>query len=150
MKIYFAGAIRGGREDMALYLEMVELLRPYGAVLTEHIADEQLTSLGESEDDRAIHDRDLAWLKEADCLVAEVTTPSLGVGFEIGKATEWGLRVLCLFRPISGRALSALIAGSSRVTVREYQSAVEVAEIFKDFFLDQTNELEVSRRAICS
>ena len=145
MKIYFAGAIRGGREDVALYLEMVELLRPYGAVLTEHIADEQLTSLGESEDDRAIHDRDLAWLKEADCLVAEVNTPSLGVGFEIGKATEWGLRVLCLFRPSSGRALSALIAGSNRVTVREYQSTAEVAEIFKDFFLDQTNELEESR-----
>ena len=145
MKIYFAGAIRGGREDVALYLEMVELLRPYGAVLTEHIADEQLTSLGESEDDRAIHDRDLAWLKEADCLVAEVTTPSLGVGFEIGKANEWGLRVLCLFRPSSGRALSALIAGSNRVTVREYQSTAEVPEIFKDFFLDQTNELEESR-----
>lgn len=135
MKIYFAGAIRGGREDVALYLEMVELLRPYGTVLTEHIADEQLTSLGESEDDRAIHDRDLAWLKEADCLVAEVTTPSLGVGFEIGKAIEWGLRVLCLFRPSSGRALSALIAGSSRVTVREYQSTADVAEIFEDFFL---------------
>ena len=66
-----------------------------GTVLTEHIADEQLTSLGESMDDPTIHDRDLAWLKEADCLVAEVTTPSLGVGFEIGKATEWGLRVLC-------------------------------------------------------
>ena len=135
MKIYFVGAIRGGREDVALYLEMVELLRPYGTVLTEHIADEQLTSLGESEDDRAIHDRDLAWLKEADCLVAEVTTPSLGVGFEIGKAIEWGLRVLCLFRPSSGRALSALIAGSSRVTVREYQSTADVAEIFEDFFL---------------
>jgi hypothetical protein len=140
MKIYFAGAIRGGREDVSLYLEMVELLRPYGAVLTEHIADDQLTSLGESEDDRAIHDRDLAWLKEADCLVAEVTTPSLGVGFEIAKATEWGLRVLCLFRPSAGNALSALIAGSGRVTVHEYQSAVEVAEIFEDFFLAPETE----------
>ena len=75
MKIYFAGAIRGGRDDVALYLELVELLRPYGTVLTEHVADEQLTSLGESMDDRAIHNRDLTWLKEADCLVAEVTTP---------------------------------------------------------------------------
>lgn len=140
MKIYFAGAIRGGREDVALYLKMVELLKPYGAVLTEHVADEQLTSLGEANDDRAIHDRDLAWLKEADCLVAEVTTPSLGVGFEIGKATEWALRVLCLFRPSSGRALSALIAGSDRVTVREYQSAGEVAEIFEDFFLTLETE----------
>ena len=134
MKIYFAGAIRGGRDDVALYLELVELLRPYGKVLTEHVVDEQLTSLGESMDDRAIHDRDLAWLKEADCLVAEVTTPSLGVGFEIGKATEWGLRVLCLLRPNSGRALSALIAGSDRVTVREYQDASQTKRIFDEFF----------------
>jgi hypothetical protein len=134
MKIYFAGAIRGGREDVVLYLELVELLQAYGTVLTEHIADEHLTSLGESMDDRAIHDRDLAWLKQADCLVAEVTTPSLGVGFEIGKATEWGLRVLCLFRPNSGRALSALIAGSDRVTVREYQDAGQVKQIFFEFF----------------
>ena len=133
MKIYFAGAIRGGRDDVALYLELVELLRPYGTVLTEHVADEQLTSRGESMDDRAIHDRDLTWLKEADCLVAEVTTPSLGVGFEIGKATEWGLRVLCLFRPNSGRALSALIAGSDRVTVREYQDASQTKRICDEF-----------------
>ena len=134
MKIYFAGAIRGGREDVALYLELVELLKAYGTVLTEHVADEHLTSLGESTDDRMIHDRDLAWLREADCLVAEVTTPSLGVGFEIAKATEWGLRVLCLFRPDSGGALSALIAGSDRVTVREYQTPDEAKQIFERFF----------------
>ena len=59
MKIYCAGAIRGGRADVALYLELVELLEDYGTVLTEHVADEQLTSFGESTDDRMIHDRDL-------------------------------------------------------------------------------------------
>ena len=141
MKIYFAGAIRGGREDVTLYLELVELLRTYGTVLTEHVADKQVTEFGESMDDCAIHDRDLAWLKEADCLVAEVTTPSLGVGFEIGKATEWGLRILCLFRPSAGRALSALIAGSDRVAVREYKSAADVEAIFDDFFLNPATEL---------
>ena len=134
MKIYFAGAIRGGGEDVALYLELVELLQAHGTVLTEHVADEQLRSDGEALDDRTIHDRDLAWLKEADCLVAEVTTPSLGVGFEIAKATERGLRVLCLFRPDSGRILSALIAGSDRLTVREYQSPADVQEIFEQYF----------------
>jgi len=134
MKIYFAGAIRGGREDAALYLELVKLLRPFGTVLTEHIADKELTSLGEPMDDRAIHNRDLAWLREADCLVAEVTTPSLGVGFEIGKATEWGLRTLCLFRPGPGRALSALIAGNDLLTVREYQEPGQATKIFDDFF----------------
>jgi hypothetical protein len=85
-------------------------------------------------DNCAIHVRDLAWLKEADCLVAEVTTPSLGVGFEIGKATEWGLWILCLFRPSSGRVLSALIAGNDQLTVREYQNPGQAKKIFEDFF----------------
>jgi nucleoside 2-deoxyribosyltransferase len=141
MKIYFAGAIRGGREDAALYLELVELLKTYGTVLTEHVADAELTSLGELTDDRAIHDRDLAWLKEADCLVAEVTTPSLGVGFEIGAASEWGTPILCLFRPSAGRTLSALIAGSDRITVSEYQTALEAEEAFNHFFAKSVVEL---------
>jgi hypothetical protein len=134
MKIYFAGAIRGGREDATLYLEIVNLLRAYGEVLTEHVAAADLSVLGESKDDRWIHDRDLAWLREADCLVAEVTTPSLGVGFEIAKATEWGKWTLCLSRPSAGRALSALIAGSERVTVREYQDPADLRKIFDEFF----------------
>ena len=134
MKIYFAGAIRGGRDDATLYLEIVKVLRAFGEVLTEHVAAADLSVLGESKDDRWIHDRDLGWLSEADCLVAEVTTPSLGVGFEIAKATEWGKRVLCLFRPSAGRALSALIAGSERVTVREYRDPADLPEIFDEFF----------------
>jgi hypothetical protein len=134
MKIYFAGAIRGGRDDATLYLEIMKLLRAYGEVLTEHVAAPDLSVLGESRDDRWIHDRDLAWLRDADCLVAEVTTPSLGVGFEIAKATEWGKRVLCLYRPSAGRALSALIAGSERVTVREYQTTADLRKIFDEFF----------------
>lgn len=134
MNIYFAGSIRGGREDRALYLEMIEQLRAYGHVLTEHIGDAELTALGETGDDRAIHDRDLSWLKESEYVVAEVTTPSLGVGYELGKATEWSKRILCLFRAGENRALSAMIAGSDRITVREYKSAAEAREIFDQFF----------------
>lgn len=134
MKIYFAGSIRGGREDAALYHEIVELLRIYGEVLTEHVADAELGVLGQDIGDQKIHDRDLAWLKESDYLVAEVTTPSLGVGYEIGKATEWGKPVLCLYRPVAGRSLSAMIAGSSAVTVREYQSSAQLTGIFDNYF----------------
>ena len=134
MKIYFAGAIRGGRDDVALYFEIIELLGEYGQVLTEHVGNPELTGVGEVNDDREIHNRDLAWLREAEYLVAEVTVPSLGVGYEIGKATEWGTPVLCLYRHQSGRALSAMIAGSPGVTVREYQRSEELREAFDDFF----------------
>jgi 2'-deoxynucleoside 5'-phosphate N-hydrolase len=134
MKIYFAGAIRGGREDVALYFEIIELLGQYGQVLTEHVGNPELTGAGEVDDDRGIHDRDLAWLKEAEYLVAEVTTPSLGVGYEIGKSTEWGKPTLCLYRPREGRALSAMIAGCPGVVVREYHSREELRKAFDDFF----------------
>jgi len=133
MKIYFAGAIRGGRQDAALYHEIVRLLRKHGEVLTEHVVDSTLGVLGQDIGDQRIHDRDLEWLRVSDYLVAEVTTPSLGVGYEIARATEWGKRVLCLYRPENGRSLSAMIAGCSAVTVREYREPAELKDIFEEF-----------------
>lgn len=134
MKIYFAGAIRGGRDDWTHYRDIVKMLREFGEIFTEHIAEQELSVLGEDLADREIYERDLAWLKVSDCLVAEVTTPSLGVGYEIGKATGWGKPVLCLFRPDNGRQLSAMIAGSDGVIVREYKSLSELTTIFTGFF----------------
>jgi 2'-deoxynucleoside 5'-phosphate N-hydrolase len=133
MRIYFAGAIRGGRQDAALYHEIVRQLSQYGEVLTEHVADTELGVLGQDIGDRKIHGRDLDWLKSSDYLVAEVTTPSLGVGYEIGKATEWGKPVLCLYRPAEGRSLSAMIAGSDAVTLKHYESPAELKLIFEQY-----------------
>lgn len=141
MTIYFAGAIRAGRDDWALYRAIVQRLREYGEVLTEHVAAERLTAAGEPMNDRAIHDRDLQWLRRADVLVAEVTTPSLGVGYEVGKATLWSKPVLCLFRPDSGRALSGMIAGCADVITREYRAVEELDEIFPAFFLRVTERI---------
>jgi 2'-deoxynucleoside 5'-phosphate N-hydrolase len=146
MKIYFAGSIRGGRDDKALYLEIIEQLNDYGRVLTEHIGDAELSVRGEAADNKAIHDRDLSWLKESDYVVAEVTTPSLGVGYELGKATEWGKPVLCLYRPTESRVLSAMVSGSAKIKLCEYQSALELRKIFDEFFgprLGSTDKVSV-------
>ena len=37
-------------------------------------------------------------------VVAEVTQPSLGVGYELGRAKAMNKKILCLFRPKSGRS----------------------------------------------
>lgn len=132
--IYFAGSIRGGRDDHAFYFRITELLRSYGSVLTEHIGDKGLGDSGEDLSDHEIYDRDISWLKRSDCLVADVTTPSLGVGYEIGKASEWGKPVLCLFRPQESRILSAMIAGCKDVTLREYHALPDLTKILDDFF----------------
>ena len=36
-KIYFCGSIRGGRDDARLYMRIIEQIKQYGTVLTEHV-----------------------------------------------------------------------------------------------------------------
>lgn len=46
LRIYFAGSIRGGREDAQLYHRIIGLLQRYGTVLTEHVGDPSLVESG--------------------------------------------------------------------------------------------------------
>jgi hypothetical protein len=124
MRIYFAGAIRGGRDDWSIYTQIIALLGEYGIVLTEHIGDSTLSVTGEEFADRYIHDRDLTWLRSCDWLVAEVTRPSLGVGYEIGKASEWGKQIICLYRSAVTPNLSAMIGGCPDLAVYAYETLV--------------------------
>jgi phosphinothricin acetyltransferase len=136
MNIYFAGSIRGGRSDAGLYRELIAHLQTFGTVLTEHIGHDGLSPEGEtSKSDREIHDRDLDWLTMADVVVAEVTNPSLGVGYEIAKASCMNKKILCLFRPRGGSRLSAMIAGCPGVAIGEYQEAHEARKIMDRYFL---------------
>lgn len=131
MKIYFAASISGGRGDQAIYAQIIELLKQHGTVLTEHFGSPSLTSAGENLRDCDIHDRDIGWLRDADVLVAEVTTPSLGVGYEIGRAVEWGKRIICLYRHSEGRRLSGMIAGCPKISVHHYATSSELHTILE-------------------
>jgi len=134
MLIYFGASIRGGRDDVGLYMELIEHLKKYGEVLSEHIGDSSITSAGEIRySDRELHDRDVGLLFCADVAVMEVTTPSTGVGFEIGKAA--GKKpVLCLYRPMPDRRLSAMIAGNPNLTVAHYENAEAAKSLIDEFF----------------
>jgi len=134
MKIYFTGSIRGGRDDKEIYLEMINHLKKHGEVLTEHIGNKKLSSEDEDLSDRVIHDRDLNWLDAADILVAEVSTPSHGVGFEIRVSVEQKKPILCLFRLQEGKRLSAMIAGCPGINVKNYNTLEEAKAIIDSFF----------------
>ena len=136
MKIYFAGSIRGGRDDKDLYQELITYLKEYGTVLTEHIGKSTLLETGETEpSDEWIFERDMKWIEQSDVLIAEVTTPSLGVGYEIGRAEAMGKNLLCLYRPQNGKRLSAMISGNSKANTQEYQTLEEAKQIIDKFFL---------------
>ena len=134
MKIYFAGAIRGGREDAEFYFNIIHYLEKFGVVLTEHVGNTELSEKGEiSRTDNDIFQRDLNWLQSADVVVAEVSTPSLGVGYELGIAEKLKIPVLCLYRPIKGKRLSAMINGNEKFQCRAYQGLDEAKTHINNF-----------------
>jgi 2'-deoxynucleoside 5'-phosphate N-hydrolase len=138
MKIYFAGSIRGGRKYAPVYQSLISYLSAFGEVLTEHVGDTTLLEIGDDgPDDRFIHDRDMAWILECDILVAEVSVPSLGVGYELGYAVALKKPVLCLYRLGCDRALSAMIAGSPGIKTAVYGSIEEAKRIVAGFMKER-------------
>jgi hypothetical protein len=134
MKIYFSGSMRGGRKDAIIYRQIIKYLGSFGVVLTEHVGNNDIADLVEARfDDFFIHKRDMDKLLACNVVVAEVSTPSLGVGYEIGRAVEHHKPVLCLYRPQEGKRLSAMIAGCKKLTVAEYNKPEETKKIIDEF-----------------
>lgn len=129
MKIYFSGSIRGGRDDVKIYHQIITYLKNFGEVLTEHIGDSSLDSSGEKNNDVSIHNKDMKFLMECDLVVAEVTNPSLGVGYEIGRAVENNKKVICIYREIENKKISAMILGSKDIISFKYQDLESLKKI---------------------
>ena len=137
LKIYFAGSIRGGREHIDLYIGIIEYLQNFGEVLTEHVGNSSITPEGENTlTDNFIFNRDMEWLSSSDVIVAEVSNPSLGVGFEIASAIGLKKKILCLFKKQMNKKLSAMIAGCPNITVKEYIELDEAKKLINDFLSD--------------
>ncbi len=92
--------------------------------------------------DEFIFARDLAWLNDADVVVAEVTTPSLGVGYELGY-TSGKKPILALYRPRENARVSAMISGCPEIRISQYSKLDDVDSLLADFFkqIEQTFSL---------
>ena len=135
MKIYFAGSIRGGKGNTLLFKKTIEHLRKHGEVVGGEHADKiVLSDLKNGPSDRFIYNRAGKRLDDAKVLVAEVTVPSLGVGYEIGVATQQKKRILTLLRENKGKKLSAMVSGSPKIVNKTYKSLRDIKKIIDTFF----------------
>ncbi len=135
LNIYFAGAIRAGRTDAAMYSRLIGYLGQHGIILTGHVGDESLLDQEKELSEQQIFIRDMQWMEEADCVIAEVSTPSLGVGFEIGIAQKMGKRILCLYRASSNCSLSAMIAGNPHLKWFQYDNIGQAEKCLEKWLL---------------
>lgn len=122
LEIYFFGSINGGTQDIdAYYRPMIRRLERFGRVLSKDIffKEEIVQGIEHGTSDREIFKRDTRLIRRADVLVGEVTTPSTGVGYELGLAESLKTPILCLHRS-TGRPLTPMVGGNEYLTVRHY------------------------------
>ncbi len=134
MKIYFACSISGGRKDEKAYQYLVQVLTGMGIdVPTAHIAETGVEEVDAREKPGDIYNRDVSWIRESDLLIAEVSTPSHGVGYEIGYALDLGKPVLCLYK--KGVVISKMITGNPHplLTVIDYENNTKAEEILRTY-----------------
>jgi hypothetical protein len=134
MKIYFSCSLTGGRNDEAVYGAIVDHMLSQGhEVLTAHLARPEVMALEQVVEPRQVYRRDLEWIEECDALVAEVSTPSHGVGYEIAYALERGKPVLCCAR--RGARVSKMLTGNDSPGLRliVYDGQDEVRSVVDAF-----------------
>jgi nucleoside 2-deoxyribosyltransferase len=137
MKIYFSCSLTGGRRDEAAYRLIVDQLQAMGhMVLTAHLAHPQVMQEERTVDPAEVYRRDVNWIEECQALVAEVSTPSHGVGYEIALALQRGKPVLCLYR--EGVPVSKMITGndSAGLELRAYRQEAAIPAMLQDYLVD--------------
>jgi nucleoside 2-deoxyribosyltransferase len=134
MNIYFACSITGGRQFETVYQSITQTLLESGhEVPTAHLAGADVVNLEKIVDARDIYTRDVNWIQTCDALIAEVSTPSHGVGYEVAYALEIGKPVLCCYR--SGQKVSKMITGNSHknLQVISYQDVNQAVNCIHEF-----------------
>jgi nucleoside 2-deoxyribosyltransferase len=134
VNIYFACSITGGREFEHIYQELIRALLADGhEIPTAHLAESNVVDLEAAASAREVYERDVIWLRNAEAVIAEVSIPSHGVGYEVGFALSAGKPVLCLY--LEGRRVSKMISGNPhpKLAVKAYKNAEEAIESARAF-----------------
>jgi nucleoside 2-deoxyribosyltransferase len=131
MKLFFAGAIRGVGGYGKVYRRIIDLLKAHGEILSEHIYHNGTSDAGGEKGDGDIYFRDTEWIGQADLLIAEISRPSIGVGYEIGYAEAHDIPVLALYHRGAEHRISAMVAGNRKITTLRYDTLEELEKTLK-------------------
>lgn len=134
MNVYFARSIRGNHtaDDMPAFNTIARVISAQHMLMWELAQKPGPTA----NTDEYIYQRDIDWIDQCKAMIAEVTNPSLGVGYEIAYARHAvKIPVLCIAR--KDTTVSAMIAGGNGV---QYYRDLADLENLVETFLDGVSE----------
>lgn len=126
MNIYVSGSIYGGTQKIDTYKLMIEELEKYGVVVDKQIADPNTIANEEFQTDEEIYQDLEEKLIDADLVFAEVSVPSLGVGYELGFADKLGKKIIAIYDENYTKKVSTMIRGNKRIKLIPYRDINEI------------------------
>lgn len=132
MNIYFSASIKGGRQLVERYNQIISYLKKYGNVLTEHIGDATYGKQGYKQPDD-VYKEDTKWMQKSDVVIAEVSVPSLGVGYELAYCENLRLPILCLYDNAVA-SVSSMVLGNKYFCCKQYENLQQAYDIIDNFF----------------
>lgn len=126
MRIYISGSIYGGLEKIETYKVLIEALEKYGEVLDKQIADPKTIEKEVYQSDEEIYKDLESKLISADIVFAEVSIPSLGVGYELGFADKLGKKIVAIYDENYIEKISTMIRGNKRIKLIPYKNIEEI------------------------
>lgn len=128
MKIYISGSIYGGTQKIETYKILIKELEKYGEVLDKQVADENTIANEAFQTDEEIYTDLEEKLKIADIIFAEVSIPSLGVGYELGFADKLNKKIIAIYDQNYTEKVSTMIRGNKRIKLIPYKDIREITD----------------------
>jgi hypothetical protein len=137
MIIYCAGPIRGDVTHQESYKKMIDFVESQGHTVLTELSGKFNSTIPLT--DKQTYKRDLKWIDGSKIMIAEVSGPSLGVGFEIAYGIyHRKLSVLAIYSSDVPN-ISAMISGcdSNLLTLEKYHDEEGMKRIIKDYISKQ-------------
>ena len=137
MNIYFSGSIYGGRQKLDTYKKLVKELAKYGTVLNEEVADDNVLVKEANVSDKDVFESLVNRLKQADLIFAEVTVPSLGVGYELGYADSQNKRIVCVYDKTVTPKVTTMLRGNEKLKIIPYTDINEITNNLENILKEE-------------
>ncbi len=136
MIIYCAGPIKGDTTFQDGYKEIIKIVETLGHTALSEFGSQVHSAFPLTESQ--IYTRDIKWMDNSNIMIAEISGPSLGVGFEIAYALfVRKIPVLALYNS-QAKNVSAMIreCNKENITVNKYTDRDDLEKAIKNFIIN--------------
>ena len=133
MIIYCAGPIRGNDTYKNSFKKIIEYVEGLGNTVLSEFSDKFSSTIPLT--NNQTYKRDLKWIDGSKCMIAEISGPSIGVGFELSYAIlQRKIPVLAIHNS-EVQQISAMILGcdSPLITIQKYRDDEDMKNIIKAY-----------------